>query len=50
MSDSIITKKALALGLKELLKKKSFDNVIVSDITDICGLNRQTFYYHFHDK
>jgi len=50
MSDSIITKKALALGLKELLKKKSFDNVIVSDITAICGLNRQTFYYHFHDK
>ena len=50
MSDSIITKKALASGLKELIKKKSFDNIIVSDITEICGLNRQTFYYHFHDK
>ncbi len=50
MSDSIITKKALAQGLKELIKKKSFDNITVSDITEICGLNRQTFYYHFHDK
>jgi probable dihydroxyacetone kinase regulator len=50
MSDSLITKKAIASGIKELIKKKSFDKITVSDITEICGLNRQTFYYHFQDK
>ncbi|MBP1756086.1 MAG: dihydroxyacetone kinase transcriptional activator DhaS [Firmicutes bacterium] len=50
MSDSLITKKAIATGIKELLKKKSFDKITVSDITQACGLNRQTFYYHFQDK
>lgn len=50
MSDSLITKKAIAAGIKELTKKKSFDKITVSDITQACGLNRQTFYYHFQDK
>ncbi len=50
MSDSLITKKAMAEGMKELTKKKSFDKITVSDITEICGLNRQSFYYHFQDK
>ena len=50
MSDSLITKKAIAAGLKEITKKKNFDKITVSDITEICGLNRQTFYYHFQDK
>ncbi len=50
MSDSLITKKAIASGLKELTRQKSFDKITVSDITEICGLNRQTFYYHFQDK
>ena len=50
MSESLITKKAIASGLKELTKKKNFDKITIQDITDICGLNRQTFYYHFQDK
>ncbi len=50
MSDSLITKKAISTGIKELTKKKIFDKITVSDITQICGLNRQTFYYHFQDK
>ncbi len=50
MSDSLITKKAIAEGMKELTRKKSFDKITVSDITEACGLNRQTFYYHFQDK
>lgn len=50
MSDSIITKKAIAAGMKELTKNKNFDKITVSDIAEICGLNRQTFYYHFQDK
>ena len=44
-----LTEKALAEALKKLLKKKTLDKVIVKDITDECGVNRQTFYYHFHD-
>jgi len=50
MSDSIITKKAIAAGMKELTKKKNFEKITVSDIAEMCGLNRQTFYYHFQDK
>lgn len=50
MSDSLITKKAIVEGMKELTKKKAFDKITVSDIAEICGLNRQTFYYHFQDK
>lgn len=50
MSESIITKKAIAEGLKEVLKEKTFDKVSIADITGKCGLNRQTFYYHFQDK
>ena len=50
VSESLITKKAIAYGLKELTKKKSFDKITIRDITETCGLNRQTFYYHFQDK
>ena len=50
MSDSLITKKAIAGSLKELMKKRSLGKITVSDIVKNCGLNRQTFYYHFKDK
>lgn len=50
MSDSILTKKAIAAALKELTATKPFDKISISDITKTCGLNRQTFYYHFQDK
>lgn len=50
MSDSIITKKALSTALKGLLSTKPFEKISISDITKACGLNRQTFYYHFQDK
>lgn len=50
MSESLITKKAIAEGLKELTRKKPFEKISVSDIASQCGLNRQTFYYHFQDK
>lgn len=50
MSDSIITKKAMADSIKELMKKKSLEKITVSNIVKNCGLNRQTFYYHFKDK
>ncbi len=45
-----LTKKAIAEGLKELCHHKDFNKISVRDITEQCGLNRQTFYYHFQDK
>lgn len=49
MSSSLITKKALANSLKELMKDISLNKISVKNIVDNCGLNRQTFYYHFQD-
>lgn len=46
---SALTEKALAASLKKLLRKKTLDKITVKDITNDCGVNRQTFYYHFHD-
>lgn len=50
MSDSQITKKAIAVSLKRLMSKKNLKKITVADIVRNCGLNRQTFYYHFQDK
>ena len=50
MSESLITKKAIVQALKEVCRTKPFDKISVTDITEICGLNRQSFYYHFQDK
>lgn len=50
MQDVNITKLALAKSLKELMLKKPFDKISISDITSNSHLNRQTFYYHFQDK
>lgn len=49
MSSSLITKKALANSLKELMKDISLNKISVKQIVEDCGLNRQTFYYHFQD-
>ncbi|HBQ46930.1 MAG TPA: dihydroxyacetone kinase transcriptional activator DhaS, partial [Ruminococcaceae bacterium] len=40
MSDSLITKKAIAASMKELMKRKSLEKITVSDIVQNCGLNR----------
>lgn len=50
MSEAAVTKKVIADGFRYVMEKKSFDKITISDITDKCGLNRQTFYYHFQDK
>ncbi len=50
MPASTITKRAISAGFKELMRHKSFDRITIADITEKCGLNRQTFYYHFQDK
>ncbi|MCI2059096.1 MAG: TetR/AcrR family transcriptional regulator C-terminal domain-containing protein [Oscillibacter sp.] len=46
---SLTTKRALADSFEKLLSKRSFDKITVKDIVEDCGVNRQTFYYHFHD-
>lgn len=43
------TKKVLGDALKELMETKPFHKITVSDLTERCSLNRQTFYYHFQD-
>lgn len=43
------TKRALAESCKKLVATKPLDKVTVTDITQDCGVNRQTFYYHFRD-
>ncbi len=47
---AIKTKKKLAGALKELMKTIAFDKITISDITEKCGMHRQTFYYHFQDR
>lgn len=44
------TKMAIAFAFKELLLEKPLDKITVNDIAEKCEMNRQTFYYHFHDK
>ncbi len=47
MDQAYNTKKLFANTLKELLAEKPFDKITVSELTKRCGVNRQTFYYHF---
>ena len=46
---SEITKRAFASSLKKMLAKRPLEKIRVIDITEDCGVNRQTFYYHFKD-
>ena len=50
MADSNITKRALALAMKELMKTTPFSKISVGDICEKCEMNRKSFYYHFKDK
>jgi probable dihydroxyacetone kinase regulator len=43
------TKLALAQSLKQLRAEKTLDKITVKEIVGLCGVNRQTFYYHFRD-
>ena len=46
---SQFTKRALEDSLKHLLLKKPLNKITINDITEDCGINRMTFYYHFKD-
>lgn len=46
---SQVTKRALEESLKHLLLQKPLNKITINDITEDCGVNRMTFYYHFQD-
>ena len=46
---SQMTRRLLADSLKHLMETRSVSKITVREIVDGCGLNRQTFYYHFQD-
>ena len=43
------TKAALGAALKQMMRVKPIGKITVKDLVEICGVNRQTFYYHFDD-
>ena len=43
------TKRALEASFKKLLLEKPLNKITINDITEDCGVNRMTFYYHFKD-
>ena len=49
MSNSRITERAIEESFIELLNERPLSKISVKDITDRCGINRNTFYYHYRD-
>lgn len=45
-----ITKRVLADSIKKLMEQRPLAKISVGDIVEECGLNRNSFYYHFKDK
>lgn len=43
------TEVKLGAALKDLMTREPLDKITVKRLTDMCGINRQTFYYHFRD-
>ena len=43
------TKQAIKQAFLELLREKSMSEISVREISEKCGVNRNTFYYHFRD-
>lgn len=43
------TKQAITESFLQLLDEKPFRKITVKDIVERCGINRNTFYYHYQD-
>lgn len=43
------TERKLVLALKTMMAKYPLEEISVVMLTNKCHVNRQTFYYHFHD-
>ena len=50
MSNSELTKLALAKSMKKLMAKNPMSKITIADITESYDLSRKSFYYHFKDK
>ena len=46
---SQLTKRAITESFMKLINQVPFDKITVKDIVEDCGVNRNTFYYHFRD-
>lgn len=43
------TKQAIKASFIKLLNEQPLNKISVRDIVEECGINRNSFYYHFHD-
>ena len=43
------TRRELSAALRELLRREPLEQLRVRELTERCGLRRQSFYYHFKD-
>lgn len=43
------TKTIIIDAFWQLLEERPYNKITVKDIVDACQINRNTFYYHFHD-
>ena len=50
MSNSNITKLALASSLKKLMETEPLEKITIAEICEEYDMNRKSFYYHFKDK
>jgi len=46
---SNLTRQAIRSSFLKLLNRKPLDKITVKDIVEDCGVNRNTFYYHYQD-
>ena len=44
-----LTKRAIKESFVNLLNERPLNKISVRDITDKCGINRNSFYYHYQD-
>ena len=46
---STFTKKAIRETFLDLLREKPVSHISICEIVERCGINRNTFYYYYHD-
>jgi len=46
---SNLTKAAIKASVLKLLEEKPINKITVKDVVEDCGINRNSFYYHFQD-
>ena len=46
---SQLTKRAITESFMKLINQVPFDKITVKEIVEDCGVNRNTFYYHYSD-